>query len=302
MANQHDKIFKQLLHAFLDDFLRLVVPETFDRLDLSSPEFLDKELFERGPRGPRRELDLLVRVHTVSGRPLMIHVEVEARASPEMEERLGRYRNQILARYNTPVLTILINLKRGRPGVCLKSWENDLGPSFPEHRYVSFGLAGCLAAEYLARPEPLAWALAAVMNPGALSRPELKMACLRQIAKLRGRFDSYLLVNCVENYLQLTDEEALELEALRARKENREVQAMALTWSEKLEAKGEARGKAIGEAKGAREILLLQLAERFGPLPEGARRQIEEISSLQRLTQLAKRILTAHSLEEMGLA
>jgi len=28
MANQHDKIFKQLLHAFLDDFLRLVVPET----------------------------------------------------------------------------------------------------------------------------------------------------------------------------------------------------------------------------------------------------------------------------------
>lgn len=69
---------------------------------------------------------------------------------------------------------------------------------------------------------------------------------------------------------------------------------MALTWSEKLEAKG--RGE------GAREILLLQLAERFGPLPEGARRQVEEISSLQRLTQLAKRVLTAHSLEEMGLA
>jgi len=306
MANQHDKIFKQLLHAFLDDFLRLAVPETFDRLDLSSPEFLDKELFEKGPRGQRRELDLLVRVHIASGGPLMIHVEVEARASPEMEERLWRYRNQILARYNTPVLTILINLKRGRPGVCLKSWENDLGPSFPEHRYVCFGLAGCLAAEYLACPEPLAWALAALMDPGPLSRPELKMACLRRIAKLRGRFDSNLLVNCVENYLQLTDEEAVELEALSARKENREVQAMALTWSEKLEAKGEARGEARGEAKGeakgAREILLLQLAERFGPLPEGARRQVEEISSLQRLTQLAKRILTAHSLEEMGLA
>ena len=77
---------------------------------------------------------------------------------------------------------------------------------------------------------------------------------------------------------------------------------MALTWSEKLEAKGEARGKAEGEAKGVREILLLLLAERFGPLPEGARRQVEEISSLQRLTQLAKRVLTAHSLEEMGLA
>ena len=87
MANQHDKIFKQLLHAFLDDFLRLVVPETYDRLDLSSPEFLDKELFEGGPRGRRRKLDLLVRVRTASGRPVMIHVEVEARASPEIDRK-----------------------------------------------------------------------------------------------------------------------------------------------------------------------------------------------------------------------
>jgi hypothetical protein len=298
MANQHDKIFKQLLHAFLDDFLRLVVPETFDRLDLSSPEFLDKELFAGGPHGRRRELDLLVRIRTVNGRPLLIHVEIEARANPRMEERLWRYRNQIKARYDTPVLTIVLYLKRGRPGVYLKTRESDLGPAFPGFRYVSFGLAGCRAAEYLARPEPLAWALAALMDPGLLSRAELKMACLRRVAGLRRRTDPFLLVNCVENYLQLTDEEAVELEALRARKENREVQAMALTWSEKLEAKGEARG----EAKGVREILLLLLAERFGPLPEGARRQVEEISSLRRLTQLAKRVLTAHSLEEMGLA
>jgi hypothetical protein len=290
MAAQHDKIFKQLLHTFLDDFLRLVVPETLDRLDLSSPEFLDKELFAGGPRGRRRELDLLVRVRTVQGRPLLIHVEIEARAKPGMEERLWLYRNQIQARYETPVLTFVIYLKRGQPGVCLKSWETGLGPAFPELRYVSFGLAGCQAAEYLARPEPLAWALAALMEPGSLSRAELKMACLQRVAGLRARTDPFLLVDCIENYLELTPEEAVELEALRSRKENREVQAMAMTWSEKL------------EAKGVREVLLSLLAERFGPLPEGARRQVEEISSRQRLTQLAKRVLTAHSLEEMGLA
>lgn len=69
---------------------------------------------------------------------------------------------------------------------------------------------------------------------------------------------------------------------------------MAMTWSETLEAKG--RGE------GAREILLSLLAERFGPVPEVSRRQVEEISSFKRLTQLAKKVLTAHSLEEMGLA
>jgi hypothetical protein len=106
------------------------------------------------------------------------------------------------------------------------------------------------------------------MDPGSLSRAELKMACLRRIAGLRGRFDSFLLVNCVENYLQLTDEEAVELEALRALKENREVQAMAMTWSEKLEAKG--------EAKGGREILLSLLAERSGNLTDLVRTTIRE--------------------------
>ncbi|MBW8874816.1 MAG: Rpn family recombination-promoting nuclease/putative transposase [Acidobacteria bacterium] len=290
MATQHDKIFKQLLRVFLEDFLRLVAPQALERLDLSSPELLDKELFAEGPHGRRRELDLLVRVHTTAGSPLLIHVEIEARASPRMELRLWRYRNQIQARYDTPVLTIVVYLKRGRPGVCLETRESDLGPDFPELRYFSFGLAGCSAAEYLARPESLAWALAALMDPGSWSRAELKMACLRRIAGLRRRIDPFLLVNCVENYLQLDAREVAEFEALHSRRENKEVRTVAMTWSEKQNAKGQ------------KDLLLVQLTERFGPLPESTRRQVEEISSFQRLTRLAKRILTAHSLEEMGLA
>ncbi len=186
MATQHDKIFKQLLRVFLEDFLRLVAPRALERLDLSSPELLDKELFAGGPHGRRRELDLLARVRTRDGLPCLIHVEIEARASEGMKDRLWRYRNQIQARYDTPVLTIVVYLKRGRPSVNLESWESHFGPDFPEPRYVSFGLAGCPAAEYLDRPEPLAWALAALMDPGPWSRAELKMACLRRIAGLKG--------------------------------------------------------------------------------------------------------------------
>ena len=91
MATQHDKIFKQLLRVFLEDFLHLVAPQALERLDLSSPELLDKELFAGGPHGRRRELDLLARVSSRDGRPLLIHVEIEARASPAMAERLWRY-------------------------------------------------------------------------------------------------------------------------------------------------------------------------------------------------------------------
>jgi hypothetical protein len=306
MATQPDKIFKQLLRVFLEDFLRLVAPRALERLDLSAPELLDKELFAGGPHGRRRELDLLVRVRTLDGRPLLVHVEIEARASRGMAERLWRYRSQIQARYDTRVLTIAFYLKRGRPGVNLETWESSLGPDFPEPRYVSFGLAGCRAAEYLDRPEPLAWAFASLLDPGPWSRAELKMACLRRIAGLRGRTDPYLLVDCVEDYLQLEPWEVAEFEALRSQRENQEVRAMAMTWSETQQAvgweKGRREGVEDGTQRGARQVLLHQLGKRFGPLPETVRRRVEAIDSLDLLTRLAERLLSAHSLEEMGLA
>ncbi|HSS52824.1 MAG TPA: hypothetical protein VLX28_28100, partial [Thermoanaerobaculia bacterium] len=49
---------------------------------------------------PRRLLALPPKTPAVRGRPLLVHVEIEARAKPGMEERLWRYRNQILARYD----------------------------------------------------------------------------------------------------------------------------------------------------------------------------------------------------------
>jgi uncharacterized protein DUF4351/putative YhgA-like transposase len=302
MATQHDKIFKQLLRAFLADFVRLVLPQASDRLDLSSPELLDKELFAGGPHGRRRELDLLVRVRTVDGRPLLIHVEIEARASGGMEERLWRYKNQIQARYDTLVLSIVLYLKRGRPGVRLETRESGLGPDFPEFRYVSFGLEHCSAAEYLDRPEPLAWAFAALMSPGSWSRAELKMACLRRIAGVRGRIDPFLLADCIENYLQLEPREVAEFELLHARRENQEVRAVKMTWSETLREEGRREGVQEGAQTGARQVLLHQLGKRFGPLPETVCRRVEAIDSLDLLTRLAERLLSAHSLEEMGLA
>ena len=61
-------------------------------------------------------------------------------------------------------------------------------------------------------------------------------------------------------------------------------------------------GRKEGMEQGAHQVLLRLLGRRFGPLPETVRRQVETISSLDRLTELAERVLSAHSLEEMGLA
>ncbi|MFY9822762.1 MAG: DUF4351 domain-containing protein [Thermoanaerobaculia bacterium] len=70
--------------------------------------------------------------------------------------------------------------------------------------------------------------------------------------------------------------------------------------------KGKTRGAGKGWRReiqrGARQVLLHQLGKRFGPLPETVRRRVEAIDSLDLLTPLSERLLSAHSLEEMGLA
>jgi len=113
-------------------------------------------------------------------------------------------------------------------------------------------------------------------------------------ARSRQRF---LLVNCVETYLELTGRDAEELDALQVRENAKEVRAMRMTWAEKLEAKGMERGV----EKGVRQTLMLLLGQRFGPLSEDVKRRIEAIGSVERLNQITRQILVAHSLEEMGL-
>ncbi len=314
---RHDSIFKALLRSFFADLLWIVVPDLAERLDLRWPVFLDKEFFTVA--GQRRELDLLIRVSLLdeSRESLLIHVEIEARATAGMGRRLWRYRNQIQAVHDSEVLSIVLYLHRGRAGVQVTPlFKAVLVPGLEGFRYIAFALAGCESAEYLARSEPLAWALAALMRPGALTRPELKLACLRRIV-IADLDDArrILLVDCVETYLELNSDEAAEYARLNTVRENREVRKMATTWSERIAAQGRAQGREEGrkmEREGAqaerqkgllavRKILLSLLEQRFGPLPAATRERVEAISSLDRLTRLSERALTVRSLAALRL-
>ena len=53
--------------------------------------------------------------------------------------------------------------------------------------------------------------------------------------------------------------------------------------------------------EGLRQILLYQLEQRFGTLSPQVRRKIKNANSVKRLEELAKQVLVAGSLAEMGL-
>ncbi len=294
----HDRLFKSLLRAFLPDLLRLVAPGVAARLRLDRVTFLDKELLSEDGRGGRREADLVARIPSRDRGTLLVHVEIEARARRAMPQRLRSYALRIQSLYDGQLLTILLNLRGGPPGIQRVRLAGAIPePELSSFQYIAFGLAGCAAADYLERPEPLAWALAAVMRSGSMSRAEHKLACLRRIAATRLKPDrKLLLVNFVEEYLALTPEQAGEYKLLSARNPNREVRDMWMTWSERMKEEG----RKEGQQEGMRKLLLHLLAQRFGPLSEAVSNQVEAITSTRRLTSLAGKVLTARSLRDLG--
>jgi len=88
---------------------------------------------------------------------------------------------------------------------------------------------------------------------------------------------------------------------------------MEMNWVDRLETKyrnagrkegreeGRKEGLEEGRVEGMRQLLLRQMAVRFGPLPDALRGKVEAISSLARLNRLAEKVVVAQSLEEMGL-
>ncbi len=238
-----------------------------------------------------------------------------------MPYRLRAYAGRILAAYGEQVLSILVNLKGGSAGVRWVTLKTVLStPELSPFRYIVFGLARCVGAAYLARPEPVAWALAAVMSRGEESRAAYKLRCQSRIVEARIPYERrILLLDFVEAYLELTPSEAAEYKVLSGRN-HRRTRAMWMTWSERLKDEGKREGLKLGEQKGLKrgeqkglklgkqegarslqQVLLRLLDQRFGPLPESVHRQVEAISSLPRLTRLAEQVLTVASLRELRL-
>lgn len=78
-----------------------------------------------------------------------------------------------------------------------------LGEEVALFRYYSPGLSGAEAERYLACPEPLAWALAALMSFKG-SDAQHKLACMqRLVAAKLDLARQFLLIDCIQTYIPL---------------------------------------------------------------------------------------------------
>ena len=198
--------FRELFQTFLADYLKIVEPDTavhliperatFPLVDMSG--WIEEE---------RTEIGAVAEVPTRDGGAvtLLIQVEPEPRGPVETARRFGRWFLALETRLVQPVLLSVLYLRGGRPGLNLESSAVGMVYSMEVVRifYTAFGLSEARADHYLERPEPLAWALAALMKPVLRNRAEHRLACLRRIAEapLTDR-QRWLLASCVEQNLE----------------------------------------------------------------------------------------------------
>ena len=305
----HDKIFKYLIRLFFQDFIEVLGRAIGAALDFGGVAFPSGEAFAELKKDGHLSLDFVARLRrragpNAVGAPVVVHSEIEGRFRSDMELRMWKYFLHLSALHlDATVVPVVLYLKGGPPGVQEHGTESRIGDLVPmRFRYLSLGLSGCLAEEWLRdKPQTLVAALAACMRSKIWDPVEHKLQCMRRVLEEKDPAKQYLLTQVVENYLKLTDDENARFKAAFAQ----ETQAMVpfpLTFEEALvekETRGEARGIAVGEARGIRESILHLLALRFGDVPASLQSRLAAISELELLKRVFARVAQAPSLADV---
>ena len=305
-AVSHDKLCRTLFQAFFRDLIELLNPGLADFLDLDHVEFMAETVFADFQIHGHRLPDLVGRTNTLeepdAPQFVIVHIEAENRFTAEMEERMQVYQTQLWLKYRVPIVSIVVFLHGGPPGVQRIEVRQTVGPwETSRFAYMSFGLSGSLAEEWLQRPQVLVAALAAMMKSRQWDKVEQKLHCLRVAAEAPDVRRRFLLTNAVEVYLPLkTEEERVRFEAALAADRD-EVKNMVITFDDALaerEAVGEARGRLVA----TREAIELMLRHRFGSLPASVHNRLAATSDPSLLQELMEATFQVSSLAQFEAA
>ena len=297
----HDQLFKELLRAFFREFMELFFPDVAERLDFERVTFLDREMFTDLPEGSVREPDLVAQTYTRDGTLgiVLLHVEVQAERRSEFRYRIFEYYALLRLRFKLPVFPVVLYLVPGTGGNTQETYTESLfGREILTFHYGAVGVPDLSADDYLERDNPLASALTALMKVSKEGRPYQKQVSLQRIAiSTVDEARKMLLANIVETYLPLSEEEQGRFRELLAQSGSEETNQMISVYEER----GIAKGLQQGIVGGKRDMMLKLLRLKFGTLPQNVEAKVQALTAETELDTLSERVLTANSLQEMGL-
>lgn len=319
MVPKHDHGYKRLFShpEMVADLLRGFVHEDWVReLDFATLERYPGSYTTRKLRS-RRESDVVWRVRWREGRWLYVYIllEFQSTVDPFMALRfmvyLGLFYQDLLRHHELtpagklpPVLPLLLYNGRAPWGAAREMSElidripGGLEQYLPQLRYCLLdeeriaeseleslrNLAAALFRLEKSRgPQDVEQVLTALLD--WLDEPEL--------AELKRSFAEWVVEVLLPGRMP-----GIEIPQVPNLQEVRSMLAeRVIEWTQQW--KQEGREEGLDEVRG---VLLQELERRFGALPEGVRRRVDEIGSFKELSELILRVGSASSISELGLA
>ncbi|KAF6511850.1 hypothetical protein GS8_819 [Geobacillus stearothermophilus] len=258
MAVDHDRLFKELIQAFFEEFILLFFPEMYEYIDFQHLSFLSEELFTDVTAGEKYRVDLLVETKLKGEDGLIIvHIENQSYVQPSFPERMFIYFSRLFEKYRTNVVPIAVfsyDAIRDEPS----SFTLQLPFGNILHfRFFTIELRKQNWRNYIRIDNPIAAALLSKMGYTESERIELKKQFLRMLVRLElDEAKQRLLMGFFETYVKLSDEEEQRLRNevnQMETKEKEQVLELLISYEQK--------GKREGAKQKEREMMRKMIAK-----------------------------------------
>ncbi|MBA2878606.1 hypothetical protein HNR63_001676 [Anoxybacillus kamchatkensis] len=213
MAVDHDRLFKELITTFFEEFLLLFFPHVHEHIDFQHMSFLSEELFTDVPAGEKYRVGLLVQTN-LKGEDsfIIVHIENQSYVQPLFPERMFIYFSRLFEKYRKRMLPIAVFSYDS-----LRNEPSSFTLQFPffdvlQFRFLTVELRKQNWRDYIRHDNPIAAALLSKMGYTESERIELKKQFLRMIVRMElDEAKQRLLIGFFETYVNLSDEEEQQL-------------------------------------------------------------------------------------------
>ena len=288
----HDRLFKELLTNFFQEFMEAFFPEAGRMLDYSSLEFLTQEILTDITTGEKKYIDILVKTRLQGEKGfVLVHVEPQAKKDKGFPRRMFRYYARLFLKYNLRILPVAVLSHKVK-----KQEPRSFRISFPfeevlEFNFLQLHLKRQNWRDYLKKDNPTAAALMACMDYTEEEKVQLKLEFLKMILRLKlDPARMQLLIGFFESYVQLTPEEEEEVRQKLAEKlPPEEVKEMA-----EILTSYHLKGKAEG-ISALQRTLIKQARRKLGGINPETEKKIREKEDLALLENVLENIFDLES-------
>ncbi len=294
-----------MIREFFPQFMNLFFEAYAKEFDLTTPQWLDKEILPNPPEGERHILDLVAKLRMTRSLDTnraeeclaLVHVEIESQdRTTELKPRLPRYYFHLRDKHRLPVLPIVLYLRVGMEGIGTDEVIEDFGPLLVmRFRYLYVGLRSLDALQYSRDDNWLGVALSSLMHANPDQWPFLGAEALLRLADAPiNDHQRYLLSDCFQAYIPLDDVGVEIFERITKAETYSKVKAMNKTPYDK----GIALGVESGKESALRDVAIALLESKFRSVPASIVERIGKLSYPE-LRTLTIGIHSASTIEEL---